>query len=75
MMGMDPKMMEGLLKAQGIESKALDVKKAILELDGKRMEIISPVITVMRLGGAISYNISAAEANIKEDKPCKKQKE
>jgi len=66
MMGLEPKAMVEMLKAQGIDAKELKAEGVFIKMGKKTLEISHPQITVIRMNGAVSYTINCSETDENE---------
>jgi len=63
MMGLEPKAMVEMLKAQGIDAKELKADRVLIQMGKKTLELSHPQITVIRMNGAVSYTINCSETD------------
>src|SRR3989338_3506387 len=54
---MDPKQMKQLMRQFGIKSEDLAAKKVIFELEGKKLIVEKPSVTVMEIQGKKTYTV------------------
>ena len=55
--GMDPRKMKSMMQQLGIKTEELNAKRAIFELEGKKLVVDSPQITVMTVQGQKTYTV------------------
>ena len=68
--GMDPKRMQSMMKQMGIQTEEMDVKKVIMELDGKTLVFENPQVSKTTIKGMDTYQIlgeSQEESSISEE--------
>ena len=62
--GLNPAQMQRLMKQMGIETKQIDAKKIIIELDDKKLVFLDPDITKMVIQGQETYQIIPKQVEI-----------
>lgn len=55
--GMNPKNMQKMMKQLGIKTEELAANKVVFELDGKKLVIDNPAVTVMIVQGKKTYTV------------------
>jgi nascent polypeptide-associated complex subunit alpha len=55
--GLNPRNMQRMMKQLGIQSEELNCSKVVFELDGKKMIIESPSVTLMEVQGQKTFTV------------------
>ncbi len=59
--GLNPRNMQRIMKQMGIQSNEIPVKKAIFELENKKIVINNPNVTVVTMSGQKTYTVIGEE--------------